>query len=775
MPKYEQAVFISYAWGGEREDIVDQIDETLQKRGIRIIRDKQTLGYRGSIKEFMERIGQGNCVIVVISDKYLRSPNCMFELIEIADNQQFHDRVFPIVLGDANIYDPITRIEYVKHWEAKRAELAKAMKKLDPANLQGIRDDIDLYDRIRDKISGITSILKDMNTLTPEMHRESDFSHLYDAITKRMGESPVVLTAEAQRASADRKKESDQFESERQAVVKASALLAQGKQLLEKKDGSGAAKIFRQVLTLIPNHAETIKLLANAEAQILQEREAKEPKIEQQGMEKSSNKTNAQQPSSAPPVAPLSGKPATGVSSGTNSTQGNSEIIRSHKKRFSRKAIILGGTGLLIAVTGIIGTAIFLAGNQPSSVTSVGMVNIPSGSYMIDTNTSVALDDFWIDRYEITNNDYAKFIQDTQNDAPKYWVDGQIPARLRNHPVAEMTWDQADEYCAWAGKRLPTEAEWEIAARGPYGWKYPWGNDPDGVRQETEGTRPVDSNPANISYYGAYYMSGNVWEWVSDPYTPTGKSEQIMRGSAYGPLDVLTTAITVPDNDPATVKAGFRCAASGADVTRVYDEALALDDNFESTNTNWPGIHEDKFLFDYHELGFYHVEAREADKFIPAFYAHDTYSNFVMETGVFIDAANTDNQQGNFLYGLGVQTTEDQFYAFVISAKDQNWQVLKGTLDPEAVIGDISDLTILSSGQESSIRGSSEGEEDRLTVIANGTEFSYYVNGKLVDKVAVEDHQKVKVGFIVETLDDVTRVHIHYNWIKLQHIQPFDS
>jgi hypothetical protein len=65
--------------------------------------------------------------------------------------------------------------------------------------------------------------------------------------------------------------------------------------------------------------------------------------------------------------------------------------------------------------------------------------------------------------------------------------------------------------------------------------------------------------------------------------------------------------------------------------------------------------------------------------------------------------------------------------------------------------------------------------EYRLTVIANGTEFSYYVNGNLVQKVTVEDHQKVKVGFIVETLEDVSRVHIHYNWVKLQNIEPFDS
>lgn len=191
MDNYEQAVFISYAWGGEREDVVNQVDQALQKRGVKITRDKRELGYKGSINAFMERIGRGDCVILVISDKYLRSPNCMYELVEIAENKHFQDRVFPIVLQDADIYNPVHRIQYIRHWEEKRAELAEAIKTLDPANLHGIREEMDLYDRIRDKVSGLTSILKDMNTLTPEMHSESDFEELYNAIEKRLKDGPV--------------------------------------------------------------------------------------------------------------------------------------------------------------------------------------------------------------------------------------------------------------------------------------------------------------------------------------------------------------------------------------------------------------------------------------------------------------------------------------------------------------------------------------------------------------------------------------------------------
>lgn len=216
MQDSEQAIFISYAWGGEREEIVNQIDQALQERGLKITRDKRDLGYKGSIREFMERIGQGNCVIVVISDKYLRSPNCMFELVEITEGKQFHDRIFPVVLADANIYDPLKRIEYVKHWEVKRGELADAMRTLDPANLQGIRDDMDLYDRIRDEISGLTSTLKDMNTLTPDMHRDADFAQLYNALIKRM--QIAAATANTKPDPASNLNEKSKPKKERKAM-----------------------------------------------------------------------------------------------------------------------------------------------------------------------------------------------------------------------------------------------------------------------------------------------------------------------------------------------------------------------------------------------------------------------------------------------------------------------------------------------------------------------------------------------------------------------------
>jgi GTPase SAR1 family protein len=116
-------IYISYAWGGESEEIANRLDEAFKEKGITIIRDKRDLGFKGRIKEFMERIECGKCVIVVISKKYLESRNCMFELMQIAKSGDFYGRIFPVVLDDAKIYDPEERINYVQYWEKKNSRL----------------------------------------------------------------------------------------------------------------------------------------------------------------------------------------------------------------------------------------------------------------------------------------------------------------------------------------------------------------------------------------------------------------------------------------------------------------------------------------------------------------------------------------------------------------------------------------------------------------------------------------------------------------------------
>ncbi len=188
-------VFISYAWRGESEELTNQLEAAFQTKGITIIRDKNELGYKELIKEFMQRIGQGKCVIVVISDRYLKSKNCMFELLEIAKNGDFYHRIFPIILPDAKIYNSLQRLQYIQHWETEINTLDAAMKTVSSANLQGIREDIDLYTAIRQKIAELTDILQNMNTLTPDIHRQSDFDAIINAVTEKLNSDTLPSPA----------------------------------------------------------------------------------------------------------------------------------------------------------------------------------------------------------------------------------------------------------------------------------------------------------------------------------------------------------------------------------------------------------------------------------------------------------------------------------------------------------------------------------------------------------------------------------------------------
>jgi hypothetical protein len=181
-------VLISYAWGGKSEEVANQIEQALKKRGIELVRDKNDLGFKGRIKAFMERIGRGKCIVVVISEKYLKSENCMFELVQIAKNSQFHERVFPVVLEDSKIYKSIDRLDYVQHWEGEIRRLDEKLKTVSSANLDGFREDIDLYNEIRRYLPRLTDILKDMNALTAKIHSESEFVDLITAVEQKLAE-----------------------------------------------------------------------------------------------------------------------------------------------------------------------------------------------------------------------------------------------------------------------------------------------------------------------------------------------------------------------------------------------------------------------------------------------------------------------------------------------------------------------------------------------------------------------------------------------------------
>lgn len=181
------AIYISYAWNQESEAIADSIEAEFLKRGVRIIRDKNDLGYKGRIKDFMEQIGRGKYVILVISNKYLRSENCMFELLQIFKNQDFYERIFPVVLDEVKIAKATDRLDLLKYWENEAKNLDQKIRELEElANIQGVAEDLNLYTEIRNNISGLTNILKDINTLNADLHINSDFDQLCDLLENKI-------------------------------------------------------------------------------------------------------------------------------------------------------------------------------------------------------------------------------------------------------------------------------------------------------------------------------------------------------------------------------------------------------------------------------------------------------------------------------------------------------------------------------------------------------------------------------------------------------------
>ena len=251
-----------------------------------------------------------------------------------------------------------------------------------------------------------------------------------------------------------------------------------------------------------------------------------------------------------------------------------------------------------------------------------GMVLIPAGTFQMGSTTgdvdevpvhTVELDVFYIDQHEVTNAEYQAFVAATGHSAPRGIGYTAVYELLKNdyepwndpgfnhpdQPVTTVTWFDATAYCEWVGKRLPTEAEWEKAARGGLeGARYPWGNtEPDNTSanfadSQTEFewrspdvndgflfTAPVGTFPPNG--YGLFDMAGNVWEWCADWYSPTYYSDvqgaespprnptgpdtgerRVLRGGTwYRAVHTIRNAERVSDFPSNSLNVvGFRCA-----------------------------------------------------------------------------------------------------------------------------------------------------------------------------------------------------------------------
>ena len=218
------------------------------------------------------------------------------------------------------------------------------------------------------------------------------------------------------------------------------------------------------------------------------------------------------------------------------------------------------------------------------------MVYIPAGEFTMGSNEwwpksqpehKRFLPAFYIDKYEVTNKRYKKFVEVTKHTPPPNWTNGGFPEERANHPVIFVNWYDASDFCKWERKRLPTEPEWEKAARGTDKRAFPWGDkfDPKKGNMPQYGkndTMPVGSFENGKSPYGAYDMAGNVWEWTADWFKPYpgnthpdenyGEKYKVVRGGSWYDCTYYKCGISAPTYNriffnPVTMNNnfGFRC------------------------------------------------------------------------------------------------------------------------------------------------------------------------------------------------------------------------
>ncbi|MBI1388084.1 MAG: SUMF1/EgtB/PvdO family nonheme iron enzyme [bacterium] len=177
-----------------------------------------------------------------------------------------------------------------------------------------------------------------------------------------------------------------------------------------------------------------------------------------------------------------------------------------------------------------------------------GMIYIPAGQCVIGSNDgdvveqpvhTVDLEAFYLGKYEVTNQEYMDFVKAEGHRPPLNWIDGEIPIGLEKHPVSFISFEDAEAYCQWKGGRLPTEEEWEYAAKSDRLRTYPWGDKFDVNRANTweakrENTAPVGSYPFGASPFGVEDMAGNVFEWTSSFFTAyPGSSYKISESKTH--------------------------------------------------------------------------------------------------------------------------------------------------------------------------------------------------------------------------------------------------
>jgi hypothetical protein len=202
--KEKQEVYISYAWekqedGSNWPPILKNLYTALSNEGYKIKIDIHSINYKESIKSFMDELGRGKYIVTIISEKYLKSLNCMFEVLQLLKYPNFRSRIFPILLDGANVYDSKKILEYIKYWDFEINTLNQETKSLsNMVYAKPIFEDIEIMNEIRRIIATFGSTIGDMNVLNPQVHDNTNFEALIKLINAKFLEDNQSKAVELQ-------------------------------------------------------------------------------------------------------------------------------------------------------------------------------------------------------------------------------------------------------------------------------------------------------------------------------------------------------------------------------------------------------------------------------------------------------------------------------------------------------------------------------------------------------------------------------------------------
>ena len=622
-------IFISYARGDQKTEdgkkrqlVVDKILDSLKEKGHNVFIDIEQILFKGSIKNFMQNLGKAKYIIIILSDKYLKSKWCMMEVVMMIDFPDFRDRIFPIVLEDATIYDASGRADYVIYWQERIKELEGKINIIkDPGAAIPILQELRDYKKIHGLIADFSETLGFMNVLKAEEQIDTNFEVLikaiedykpkenYDELKKKYdilenkfndikeeNENHIKLSVEEldklkndyerkivelnteievlngklksieinnyelKTAISDyEKKEEPEPEQDRESLT--DNILKLGKDATSEEIQKQYLKLKKEYEKGINSATVDMKPVYENELLELENDYNKIYPVVKEKEDKAVNEAyaflNLNPGAKSNEIKESYEKLKENLDNALNSN--NFNIVKAAKESLTKLEAHFNYLYKTVHNNELKEEKRIL------DLTPPNMVFVQGGKFLMgekikakeDITREVELNSFFIDKYPLMVKDFREFCE--QNDWPMPesppwgWHD--------DHPMVNISWQEAFIYSLWKGKRLPTEAEWEFAARGGIKTKkflYSGSNKVDDVAWYLGNSNNI-TNPVALkkpNELGVFDMSGNVWEWCNDWYAEDSKTENGTinpLGPAEGSSKVLRGGSYKVDKDYCTL------------------------------------------------------------------------------------------------------------------------------------------------------------------------------------------------------------------------------